>query len=69
MIAALHQRNVTALWVSDARTQTTSGTVSEIERRQHHQQRLTRLFRQSGASGDERYLRELMTRYRGAEPS
>lgn len=37
--------------------------------RLQHQERLTRLFRQSGDSVDDRYLRDLMARYREVEPS
>lgn len=37
--------------------------------RLQHQERLTRLFRQSGNSADDRYLRQLMARYREVTPS
>lgn len=37
--------------------------------RQHHQERLSRLFRLVGESADDRYLLDIMTRYRGMEPS
>ena len=36
---------------------------------QHQQARLARLFRHAGDNADDRYLRELLTRYRGGEPS
>lgn len=36
--------------------------------RRQHQERLTRLFRQSGDSADDRYLLHLMTRYREVDP-
>jgi hypothetical protein len=35
--------------------------------RQHHQERLARLFRLVGDSADERYLLNVMARYRGLE--
>ncbi|MDO8252777.1 MAG: hypothetical protein Q7T78_24080 [Rhodoferax sp.] len=37
--------------------------------RQHHRERLARLFRHAGESADDRYLLDLMTRHRGLEPS
>lgn len=37
--------------------------------RQHHLERLARLFRDVGESEDDRYLLNLMTRYRTAESS
>lgn len=37
--------------------------------RQQHQERLTRLFRHTGDSQDDRYLLNLMMRYRDIEPS
>ncbi|MDO8767110.1 MAG: hypothetical protein Q7K57_00060 [Burkholderiaceae bacterium] len=37
--------------------------------RQHHRERLARLFRHAGESADDRYLLDLVTRYRGLDPS
>lgn len=37
--------------------------------RHHHQERLTRLFRHTGDGADDRYLLNLMMRYRGIKPS
>jgi hypothetical protein len=42
-------------------------SAQEAARRQHHRERLTRLFRRIGDSADDRYLLELMRRYRGVE--
>jgi hypothetical protein len=40
-----------------------------LKLRQHHLERMARLFRHAGESADDRYLRDLMTRYRGLESS
>lgn len=40
-----------------------------VKLRQHHRERLARLFRHAGESADDRYLLDLITRYRGLEPS
>lgn len=37
--------------------------------RQHQHERLARLFRHAGESADDRYLLDLVTRYRGLDPS
>lgn len=37
--------------------------------RQHQRERLARLFRHAGDGADDRYLLNLMTRYRGLEAS
>jgi len=37
--------------------------------RQHQQERLAHLFRRAGESADDRYLLDMMTRYRGIETS
>jgi hypothetical protein len=41
----------------------------QVALRRHHQERLARLFRRVGDSADDRYLIDVMRRYRGIEPS
>ena len=43
--------------------------VPDAALQQRQQARLARLFRHVGDNADDRYLRELLTRYRGGEPS
>lgn len=66
-IAALHRRDVTELWVFDSQQHAADPKAQEAALRQHHQQRLARLFRHVGESADDRYLLDLMTRYRGLD--
>lgn len=68
-IVALHRRGVTELWVHDIGSQTVGLQAQEAVLRQHHRERLARLFRRVGEGADDRYLLEIMTQYRGVEPS
>lgn len=67
-IAALSRRDVTEVWVIDSQTPTTDVHGQEAALRQHHQERLARLFRHVGEGADDRYLCDLMARYRGVDP-
>lgn len=44
-------------------------TAQDAARRQHHKERLARLFRHTGESTEGRYLMDILTCYRGAKPS
>ena len=68
-LTALHRRDITELWVLDPQPQTADLKAQEGALRQHHKERLTRLFRHIGESADDHYLMDIMTRYRGLEPS
>lgn len=68
-INALHRRDVTELWVFDLQPQAADLKAQEAALRQHHTVRLARLFRHIGESAEDRYLMDIMTRYRGLEQS
>ncbi len=44
------------------------GEARQVALRQHHRERLRRLFRLVGDSEDDHYLLGIMRRYRGLEP-
>ncbi|WP_296447249.1 hypothetical protein [Rhodoferax sp. UBA5149] len=68
-ISTLRRRQVTELWVLDPQSPTVDLQAQKTALRQYHQERLARLFRHIGNSADDRYLLDIMSRYRGSEPS
>ena len=64
-LATLHRRDVTAVWVFDTEQANPDLQAQEAALRQHHQERLARLFRHVGDAADDRHLQDLMVRYRG----
>ena len=70
-LAGLSRRDITEVWALTPALQAPpeDDQVRNAELLQHHQQRLTRLFRHSSNGVDDMYLLNLMNRYRGIEPS
>lgn len=58
----LEQANADMTRALDVKDQTTA-------LRQHHRERLARLFRHASHSADDGYLRDIMARYRELDPS
>lgn len=69
-ITVLARRDVTKLWVLlETPTQATDIKSLEAAQRQHHKERLARLFRHVGENPDGRHLMNLMAHYREVELS
>lgn len=70
-LAGLSRRDITEVWALTSALQALpeDDQVRNAGLLQHQQQRLTRLFRHSSNGVDDMYLLDLMSRYRGIEPS
>lgn len=64
----LRRRDITELWVYDPQAQSIDHEAQNAVLRQHHRERLARLFRHAAQNPDDRFLLALMTRYRQLDP-
>jgi hypothetical protein len=67
-IASLHRRGISHLWVRDDHESPVDIQNCEVDIG-HHQERLARLFRLGSDRVADRYLLDLMRRYRGVKSS
>lgn len=65
ILSTLHKRDVTELWVTLPAPDGIDPDVHDAEEiRQHHKERLQRLFRKTTSTEENHFLQQLMHRYR-----